>query len=55
MTYDPYNYLKSGLTPDTYNMVRMLNEYAPLMDETVFKREQKMNFFTAGISFMVNI
>ena len=55
MTYDPYNYLKSGLTPDAYNMVRMLNEYAPLMDETVFKREKKMNFFTAGISFMVNI
>jgi membrane-associated phospholipid phosphatase len=55
MTYDPNNYLKSALTPNAYGVVSMLTPYPPLMDETVFKRSKKMNYFTAGISFLVNL
>ena len=55
MTYDPNNYLKSALTPNAYGVVSMLTPYPPLMDETVFKRSKKMNYFTAGISFLVSI
>ena len=55
MTYDPNNYLKSALTPNAYGVVSMLTPYPPLMDETVFKRSKKMNYFTAGISFLVSL
>lgn len=55
MTYDPNNYLRSALTPNAYGVVSMLTPYPPLMDETVFKRSKKLNYFTAGISFLVNL
>jgi len=55
MTCDPNNYLRSALTPNAYGVVSMLTPYPPLMDEAVFKRSKKMNYFTAGISFLVNL
>ena len=55
MTYDPYHYLKDGLTPSTYSMVAMLSPYASLLEPIQFKKSKNMHYVTAGLSFMINI
>ena len=55
MTWDENNYMRSGLTPNAYDMISMLYPYPPLLDAVVFKKTKKMNYFTIGLSFLVNL
>ncbi len=54
MMYDPYHYLKKGLTENAYNLVALLSEESPLMEPINFKKEKVMNYVTVGLSFAVN-
>ena len=55
MTYDPYHYLKDGLTTNAYELVQMLSPKAILLDPVQFRKTKKMNYVTLGLSFMINI
>ena len=54
MKYDPYHYLKKGLTENAYGIVELLSEESPLMSPVFFKKEKVMNYVTLGMSFLVN-
>ena len=57
MTYDPYNFMRKALTPSAYNLVcnTEVSELGYSMSPFVFKKDKKMNYWTLGISFMVNL
>ena len=68
LTYDPYHYLKSGLTQVGYSLVSNPQISQFITDNTGtpftvveqlnpynFKKDKKMNYFTIGLSFMVNL
>ena len=55
MKYDPYHFLKSNVTDGTYTFMQAFSEYADDMNPIEYKRTKKMNYFTIGLSFLVNI
>ena len=57
LTGDPYNYMKSALSKNTYDLVNnsLVSPYGALLDPIVYKKTKKMNFFTLGLSFMVSL
>ena len=68
LMYDPYHYLKSGLTQVGYSLVSNPQISQFITDNTGtpftvveqlnpynFKKDKKMNYFTIGLSFMVNL
>ena len=61
MTYDPYHYLKKGLTSSAYSLIsnRLLTDaelsFLPnYLTPEVYKKTKKMNYVTIGLSFAVN-
>ncbi len=61
MTYDPYHFLKKGLTSSAYSLIsnRLLSdaEMSSLpyyLTPEVYKKTKKMNYVTIGLSFAVN-
>ncbi len=57
LTVDPYHYLQYSLSYATYNLFtnRNLSWVAGQIPKYEFKKEKKMNYWTIGMSFMVNI
>ena len=55
MKYDPYHYLQDGLTGQAYDMVQLLSDYSSFLDPIEFRKSKKMNYYTIGMSFMINI
>ena len=55
MKYDPYHYLQDGLTGQAYEMVQLLSDYSSFLDPIEFRKTKKMNYYTIGMSFMINI
>ena len=57
MTYDPYNFMRKALTPSAYNLVcnTEVSELGYMMTPMVFKKDKKMNYWTIGLSFVVNL
>ena len=57
LTYDPYRFMQSALTPNAYTLVTtsMVSPYYAMLDPIVYKKNKKMNFFTLGLSFLVNL
>lgn len=55
MTYDPYAYLQDGLTTKAYDMLYFLSPHTEMLNPIVYRKAKKMNYFTFGLSFMVNI
>ena len=55
MTYDPYHYLQDGLTPKAFSVVSIGSPQYALLYPVQFRKEKKMNYFTLGLSFMVNL
>ena len=57
LTYDPYHFLRKGLTSDAYTLVsnREVSSIAYDMDPYVYKKDKKMHYWTIGLSFMVNL
>ena len=61
MTYDPYHYLKKGLTSSAYSLIsnRLLTDaelsFLPnYLTPEVYKKTKKMNYVTLGLSFAVS-
>lgn len=55
MTYDPYHYLIDGLDWNAYSLVSMLSPKSGMLDPIEFKKTKKMNYFTLGLSFLINL
>ena len=61
MTYDPYHYMKKGLTNSAYSLISNrlltdadLSELPNYLTPEVYKKTKKMNYFTLGLSFAVS-
>ena len=57
LTNDSYHFLKKGLTDGAYSLIsnRDVSNLAYALEPLVFKKTMKMNYFTIGLSFLVNI
>jgi membrane-associated phospholipid phosphatase len=57
LTYNPYAFMKNALTGNAYDLLcnSLVSPYHALMDPVVYKKDKKMNFFTLGLSFLVNL
>ena len=55
LKYDPYHFLKKNVTDGTYTFMEAFSEYAEDMSPIEFKKTKKMNYFTLGLSFLVNL
>ena len=57
MNADPYHYFQKMLTYGAYDLVSNpgLSPIAYQIPKSVFKKEKKMNYWTIGLSFMVNL
>jgi membrane-associated phospholipid phosphatase len=54
LKYDPYHFLKYGMTSSAYSMAMMSNA-AYQLEPVEYKKTKKMNYFTIGLSFLVNL
>ena len=57
LTYNPYAFMKNALTNNAYDLLcnSLVSPYHALMDPVVYKKDKKMNYFTLGLSFLVNL
>ncbi len=57
LTADPYHYLQKSLTQGAYDLISnpWVSPLAYQIPKSVFKKEKKMNYFTVGLSFLVNL
>ena len=55
MRYDPFHFAQKGLTEAAYSLMELGSNYAEYMSPVEVKKTKKMNFFTLGLSFLVNI
>ena len=57
MKVDPYKYLQSALGESLYGMVSnpMISPYYAILDPLSYRKTKKMNYFTVGLSFLVNL
>jgi membrane-associated phospholipid phosphatase len=57
LTYDPYAFMKNALTSNAYDLLcnSLVSPYHALTDPVVYKKDKKMNYFTVGLSFLVNL
>jgi hypothetical protein len=53
--YDPLAYMRHALTTNSYALAQNIEELAPYLDAQEYKTKKKMNFFTIGLSFLVNL
>jgi hypothetical protein len=57
MTYDEFHYINKSLTPTAQTLISNpeTSPYALLLDPIVTKKTKKMNYWTLGLSFLVNL
>jgi hypothetical protein len=55
LRYDPLHFAKHGLTSGAHYMMTVENDYHEYMDAIEYKKDKKMNYFTLGMSFLVNL
>jgi membrane-associated phospholipid phosphatase len=55
LKYDPFHFLQKGLTASAMTVVENLSEYEEYMNPVEYKKKKKMNYFTLGLSFLVNL
>jgi len=53
LNYDPYGYLRDGLTEHSYDVVALLSG-DPAFDGIEMSKKKKMHYFTLGASFAIN-
>lgn len=54
MTYDPFQFMQYGMTDSSFTLAT-LSPIAMELYPFEYRKTKKMNFFTLGLSFMVNI
>ena len=55
LTYDPYHFLQKGLTDSAFNLLQLAADDPNVFGAVQYKKEKKMHYFTAGISFLVDL
>ena len=55
LKYDPLNYMRTALTKESYVMAQTLESLSPYLPAMEYKKTKKMNFWTLGLSFLVNL
>ncbi len=55
LKYDPFHFLSSNLTPSAYGLAILHPHIASLSSPVETKKSKKMNYFTLGLSFVVNL
>ena len=55
LTYDPYHFLRYGLTNSALTLLQIASGNTNVLRATEFKKTKKMNYFTLGMSFLVNL
>ena len=53
--YDPLGYMRHALTTNSYLLAQNIEELSPYLTAEEYKRTKKMNYFTLGLSFTVNL
>ena len=53
--YNPLGYMRHALTTNSYLLAQNIEELTPYLDAQEYKTKKKMNFFTIGLSFLVNL
>ena len=53
--FDPLGYMRHALTTNSYLLAQNIEELSPYLTAEEYKRTKKMNYFTLGLSFMVNL
>ena len=53
LNYDPYGYLRDGLTKPSYDIIQMLTE-DPIFNGMELSKRKNMHYFTLGASFAIN-
>ena len=53
--YNPLGYMRHALTTNSYLLAQNIEELTPYLDAQEYKTKKKMNFFTVGLSFLVNL
>ncbi len=53
--YDPYHFLSASLTQSAYSLALIHPDIASLSVPVEWRKDKKMNYFTMGLSFMVNL
>ncbi len=53
LNYDPYGYLRDGLTKPSYDIIKMLTE-DPMFNGMELSKRKNMHYFTLGASFAIN-
>ena len=54
---DPLNFMQEGLTKQALSLVSnpLASDYSLLLNSMEYKKDKKMNYFTLGLSFLVNL
>jgi hypothetical protein len=47
--------MRHALTTNSYLLAQNIEELTPYLDAQEYKTKKKMNFFTIGLSFLVNL
>jgi hypothetical protein len=55
LTYDPYHFMTKGLTPGAQALFAAASEDGVPFDAQEFKKKKNMNYWTIGLSFLVNL
>ena len=55
LTYDPYHFLQEGLTDSAFSLLQLAADDPNVFGAVQYKKEKKMHYFTAGISFLVDL
>ena len=55
LRYDPLNYMRSALTNNSYILAQNIESIYPYLDAQEYHKTKKMNYYTIGMSFMVNL
>lgn len=55
MTYDPYHFMTKGLTPGAQALFAVASENGDPFKVYEYKKKKHMNYWTIGLSFLVNL
>ena len=55
LRYDPLNYMRSALTNNSYILAQNIKSIYPYLDAQEYHKTKKMNYYTIGMSFLVNL
>jgi hypothetical protein len=55
LKYDAFHFAKKSLTPAAYEMMLMASDFSEYFNPVEYKKKKIMNYFTVGLSFLVNL